>query len=107
MPRGFSEAGKVLKLNKSLYGLRQSLRNFFLHLKEKLEQPHIGFHQSKSNPYLFISDKVLCLVHVNNTLFFSPQQRYIDEVVQKLCDSKMQLKAADDVAGFLGVHIDC
>jgi hypothetical protein len=30
MPRGFAEHGKVLKLKKSLYGLKQSPRNFFL-----------------------------------------------------------------------------
>jgi hypothetical protein len=36
MPRGFGEYGKVLKLKKSLYGLTQSPRNFFLHLKAKL-----------------------------------------------------------------------
>lgn len=29
MPRGFSQPGMVLKLKKSLYGLRQSPRNFF------------------------------------------------------------------------------
>ena len=28
MPKGFKEKGYVLKLKKSLYGLRQSLRNF-------------------------------------------------------------------------------
>jgi len=36
MPRGFEEDGKVLKLQKSLYGLRQSPRNFFEHLKENI-----------------------------------------------------------------------
>ena len=74
MPRGFAEAGKVLRLNKSLYGLQQSPQNFFQHLKSKLEQPHIGFRQSESDSCLFISDKVLCLVYVDNTLFFSPIQ---------------------------------
>jgi hypothetical protein len=44
MPRGFGEDGKVLKLKKSLYGLKQSPRNFFLHLKAKLEK--VGFTQS-------------------------------------------------------------
>jgi len=34
MPRGFEEEVKALKLQKSLYGLRQSPRNFFEHLKE-------------------------------------------------------------------------
>ena len=36
MPRGFKQPGKVLKLKKSLCGLKQAPRNFFLHLKGKL-----------------------------------------------------------------------
>jgi hypothetical protein len=38
MPRGFGEEGKFLKLKKSLYELKQSRRNFFLHLNGKLEK---------------------------------------------------------------------
>ena len=37
MPHGFKEEGKVLKLNKSLYGLKQSPVNFYNHIKSKLE----------------------------------------------------------------------
>lgn len=37
MPQGFRQPGKVLKLKKSLYGLRQAPRNFFEHLKGNLE----------------------------------------------------------------------
>ena len=36
MPRGFKIPNKVLKLKKSLYGIKQSPRNFFNYLKEKL-----------------------------------------------------------------------
>jgi hypothetical protein len=82
MPRGFNEHGKVLKLKKSLYGLKQYPRNFFLHLKAKLEK--VGLHQSKSDACLFISDMVICLVYVDDTLFYSPEQEYIDEIIAKL-----------------------
>ena len=37
MPRGYKDQGKFLKLNKSLYGLKQNPRNFFLNPKSKLE----------------------------------------------------------------------
>ena len=50
MPRRFEEEGKVLKLQKSLYGLRQSPRNFFEHLKENLFK--VGFKQSEVDPCL-------------------------------------------------------
>ena len=59
MPRGFEREGCVLRLNKSLYGLKQSSRNFFQFLKGNLET--IGFKsQEHVDPCLFISKKVIC-----------------------------------------------
>ena len=71
MPRGFEEDRKVLKLQRSLYGLCQSPRNFFEHLKENLIK--VGFTQSHADPCLFISENVICLVYVDDTLFYSPK----------------------------------
>jgi hypothetical protein len=105
MPRGFSQPGKVLKLKKSLYGLKQSPRNFFQFLKGKLEG--VGFQQCQDvDPCLFISDKVVCLIYVDDTLLYSPRKEYIQEVVEKLRDAEMELEAEDSVAGFLGVNIE-
>ncbi len=105
MPRGFPAPGKVLKLKKSLYGLKQSPRNFFLHLKNKLEL--VGFEQATEiDPCLFISDKVICLVYVDDTLLFAHKMEDIDEALDKLVNAQgMALEIEDDVAGFLGVHI--
>ena len=70
MPRGFTKKGKVLRLNKSLYGLPQSPRNFFLHLKSQLES--IGFESKHDvDPCLFVSDKVICLVYCDDTLLYA------------------------------------
>jgi hypothetical protein len=104
MPRGFAKHHKVLKLKKSLYGLKQSPRNFFLHLKEKLES--IGFESSISDQCLFISDKVVCLVYVDDTLFFAENEDDITEAIDGLIAAGMELEVEEDVAGFLGVHID-
>jgi hypothetical protein len=105
MPRGFREPGKVLKLKRSLYGLKQSPRNFFQHLKANLES--IGFKsQTDLDPCLFVSNKVICLTYVDDTLWYSPRQEYIDEALQALREKGMDLEKEDDVAGFLGVHIE-
>jgi Reverse transcriptase (RNA-dependent DNA polymerase) len=104
MPRGFSEPGKVLKLKKSLYGLKQAPRNFFQHLKNKLEK--IGFTSSEADPCLFISDKVICIVYVDDTLLFSPRPEYIDDVLAQLREENLDLEEEDDVAGFLGVNVE-
>ena len=105
MPRGFSEPGKVLKLKKSLYGLKQSSRNFFQHLKGKLES--CGFKSNDNlDPCLFISEKVIVLVYCDDTLLFSPKAEYIEETIQDLTEADLELNVEDSVAGFLGVHIE-
>jgi hypothetical protein len=105
MPRGFGQPGKVLRLKKSLYGLKQSPRNFFQHLKSQLESA--GFTSTTEiDPCLFVSDKVICLVYVDDTLFFSPEEKYIDEAIARIKNSGLELEIEEDVAGFLGVHIE-
>ena len=92
----------VLKLNiVSLYGLCNSPQNFFEHLKSKVLK--VGFTQSKHNPCLFISKKVIFLVYVNNCLFYSPNQSDINNIITKIKGEGLGLSIADDVAGFLGV----
>ena len=67
MPRGFEEEGKVLKLQRFIYGLRQSPRNLFEHLKGYLLK--MGFTQANADLCLFISDRFICLVYVDAILY--------------------------------------
>lgn len=55
---------------------------------------------------MFISDKCICLVYVDDTLFYAPKEEYIDEAIEKLKQQGVQVEIEDSVAGFLGVHID-
>jgi hypothetical protein len=58
MPGGVRKEGKVLHLNKALYGLKTASKAFFSHLKSNLEA--IGFKQAIDvDPCLFISDKAI------------------------------------------------
>ena len=100
MPQGFAKTGKVLNSN----NLKQSLYNFFQHLKSKLEA--VGLHsQEQIDPCLFMSNKVIVLVYVDNTLFYSPHKEWIDEVIQQIEQQELKLEIEDSIAGFLGVHI--
>jgi len=73
-------------------------------LKGNLER--IGFRNNQDiDPCLFISDKCIVLVYVDDTLFYAPRQEYIDEAIEKLRGTGMELEPEDSVAGFLGVHI--
>jgi hypothetical protein len=85
MPRSFDEekSGKVLKFNKSLYGLKQSSRNFFLFLKGNLEA--VGLQQqSEADPCLFVNDKVIRIMYVDATLFFAKEMSDIDDIIEDL-----------------------
>lgn len=108
MPRGFSEPGKVLRLKKNLYGKKSAPRQWFKHLKERLEAPDVGLKQMTDvDPCLFMSDKVICLVYVDDTLLYARNMEDINEVIEKLRNNhQMTLEVEDSVAGFLGVHID-
>jgi hypothetical protein len=104
MPRGFQTPGHLLKLKKSLYRLKQSPQNVFLHLKEKLEE--CGFEQSMADQCLFISGTVVCLVYVDDTLLYAEDMEAINVAIKAIEDAEMHLEVEDDVAGFLGVLID-
>ena len=105
MPRGFAKPGHVLKLRKSLYGLKQAPRIFFNFLKGNLEK--VGFTQACDvDPCLFISDDVICLTYVDDTIMIARDVKCIDEMLQKLRDLNMEMTEEDDMAGFLGVHIE-
>ena len=104
MPRLFEQEGKILKLKRNVYGLRQAPKNFFLYLKEGLEGR--GFVQSQHDPCLFISDKVICVAYVDDCLFFAKDEADIDallEDMKKPNPNKFLLNIEDDVAGFLGI----
>ena len=103
MPEGFRKPGKVLKLLKILYGLKQASRNFFEHLQGKLEGA--GLRQCTDlDPCLFISDKVIAVNYVDDTLFFSPKMEYIEDIMKRLREGGgLEMDKEDDVAGFLGV----
>jgi hypothetical protein len=104
MTKGLSQPGKVLKLKRSLYRLRLSPRNFFLHLKSKLE--NVGFKSCEDvDPCLFVSDEAIALVYIDDTLQFSPHKEHIDEVLEKLKNEDIKIKVEDSATGFLSVHI--
>ena len=106
MPQMFEKLRNILKLNRSLYGWRQSSLNFFLHWKEGHEQQ--GFEQSKLDPCLFTNGQVICLVYVDDCVFFSKNKEDINAFIQDLKKiSKSNHKSflldkESNVAGFLG-----
>eukprot|EP00957_Ditylum_brightwellii_P062041 4708160-Ditylum_brightwellii.AAC.1 len=105
IPWGYQKDGYVLRLKRSLCWLRQSLCNFFESLKSILMKEHIQMQQSKSNLCMFYTDKAICLVHVDDFLFFAKDDADIDAVLKQIKKCGLEMTIEDDVAGFLGVLI--
>lgn len=103
MPLGFRKQGKVLKLKKTLYGLRQSPRAFWQFLTKAMIGA--GMKVSKSDPCLFVSEKVIAVAFVDDILFWSSDVAYINELGSKLRKLGLLLEQEDDAAGFLGVKM--
>jgi len=104
MPRGFLNPGKVLKLKKSLCGLKQAPRMWFNHLKNKLEL--LGFVQCVDvDQCLFVSEKVILLCHADDCLLHAKDPASIDEVIEQLRAQNMQLEEEGAAEGFSGADI--
>ena len=98
-----SMSGKIVRLCKSLYGLRQASRTFHKRLVSDLKR--IGFEQSLTDPCILrfmVDDEVLGMVviHVDDILF-AGLKRLGEFLVQALGDS-LPTKNLGEVVFFLG-----
>lgn len=103
MPLGFRQKGKVLRLRKTLYGLRQSPRAFWKYLTEKMQL--CGLEQTKFDPCLFVGKKVICIAYVDDLIFWGRDVKDINDLANALIEQGVDLEEEDDAAGFLGVKI--
>jgi hypothetical protein len=98
------EGEYVLKLNRSVYGIRQAPRNFFQYLAKHFESEQL--HQSDSDPCLFVGDKVTAIVYVDDILFFSQSDDEINRVIANLNSKGINIRRKGSAEGFLGVQVD-
>lgn len=104
-PSPYSEPGTVWLLKKSLYGLRQSPRNWFIHLTDLLFAD--GFEQSEADPCLFFDHHlgVWLLIYVDDVLAMAPTEEILKGVFTRL-STHLALKDLGPVSNFLGWEID-
>ncbi|GFH58525.1 hypothetical protein CTEN210_15001 [Chaetoceros tenuissimus] len=105
IPDGYTPnlPNSVLKLKKNLYGLKQASHNWHNLLKAGLIK--LGFRQSDYEPCLFLKDGIICVVYVDDTLFFAKDDKIIDNHISKLKKLGFDLTEEGDVTAFLGVEI--
>ncbi|KAL0349510.1 UNVERIFIED_CONTAM: Retrovirus-related Pol polyprotein from transposon RE1 [Sesamum radiatum] len=99
------QSGKVCKLKRSLYGLKQACRQWNQELTSKLLA--YGFSQSQHEHCLFIKQSaagiLILLVYVDDVLLTGPSEVEIAEVKHFL-DSKFTIKDLGPAHYFLGLE---
>jgi hypothetical protein len=98
----FRDATHFIKLEKSLYGIKQAARAWFHFLEPGLLK--LGFKASKVDPCLFYRDDCIVALYVDDCLVFSPQQHVIDQVLSAL-RSDYLIGSQSSVQDFLGINI--
>ena len=102
-PPGFEMPGKVWRLNRALYGLRQAPRAWHQTLKNELEG--LGFRESDADPSLFLGDKnVSLLTYVDDILISAPSLADVNLVKKRLLE-KFEARDLGDATLFLNMNI--
>ena len=111
LPVGFDNGGcsgrHVLKLNKSLYGLKQAAFNWFQLLKQGLEDR--GYkHQSNTDKCVFLGKSSIVLVYVDDCIIISKKGSGVAKrLIKSLLDGNEHFQLTDegDLDRYLGVEI--
>jgi hypothetical protein len=74
----------ILKLNKSLYGLKQASLNWFKKLKQGLIDS--GFYPSAINPYLYFKKGMIITTYVDDCIIVSNSMKDINTFVKSMKD---------------------
>jgi hypothetical protein len=111
MPMGFVSADDkqrgryILRLNKSLYGLKQASYNWFEKLRSGLCSR--GFVQSQVDPCVFFGDGCIVLTYVDDVIIIGDTTSKIDNLILSLHDGDEKFAFTDEgsIDKYLGVDI--
>lgn len=103
-PDGMKKNGKVLKLRKSLYGLKKSPRYWNQRFDELMLQQ--GFLRSKSDYCLYYKrgQKFYILLYVDDIILISENREEIDKIKEVL-KNNFDMKDMHGVSKYLGIKI--
>ena len=106
-PEGLDTKGKVCKLNKSLYGLKQAARVWNHMLHESLIKR--GFEQNETDNclYLFKSGRevVHLLIHVDDILAATNNEKLLDQIMNDV-GQDFELKCVGEAKEYLGIDLE-
>src|ERR1700761_82018 len=103
LPEGYRKPGKVWKLNKAIYGLKQSPRLWFQHLTNTLKDMNLSTSDD-FDPCILVSKDLYCCVYVDDILITGKPQS-VKECINKL-QSKFQCTDSGEASLLLGMQIE-
>lgn len=105
LPEGFEIPGMVMRLNKAVYGLKQSSRCWYEMIDGILTK--CGFQRSSNDQCLYLNPEkqIYVLVYVDDVLCIARNNDDID-AVKKVLESKVVLKEIPKVDRFCGINIE-
>ena len=106
IPQGFKDAGRICKLEKSLYGLKQSPRTWNKKMTTTLQEEN--FIQSSADPCLFIKkiDDRLAFIscYVDDCLLIGKDQDVRN--LKATLTSKFKMKDLGEVKSIIGLQVE-
>ena len=91
-------------MKKTLYGLCQIPRAFYQYITNNLEQ--IGMNNSNFDPCIFVSEKVTCIVYVEDLIFWAKNEDNIHNLAINVQELGVYLEQEDDSEGLLIVTLE-
>lgn len=106
-PEGYDDnSGKVCKLFKSLYGLKQASYSWNIEIDKFIRR--LGFIQCQSDYCIYFSDteksKSFIILYVDDLLILSADENYINSLIGSF-SSQYETKVMDKFDYFLGINI--
>lgn len=109
IPKGYNIKSKssrdyALKVEKNVYGQKQSGRVWNKYLVARLEK--VGFKQSKVDECIFYRGRAIYLLYTDDSILAAPTKGEADKVIADLTNVGLNLTEEGDIKDFLGVNVE-
>jgi len=104
LPEGYQTPGKVAKLRKCIYGLKQSAREWYACLTALLRE--LGFVETNFDPCVFVHqpESTFLSIYVDDTTIFGPKTQFLADVKRQL-GQRFDCKDLGDARFILGLEL--
>ena len=96
----------LISLKSSIYGLKQSIANWYDCLKKGLK--HHGFRESKADPCVIMKKRMIIFTYVDDCILISDKKETLDQFINSLENGIKEFEFTDEGAidKYLGVEIE-